>query len=88
MRSPLEELNSLMLQLERQGTRIAPEARGAYQDLALAETMLHLYAVTWAQCDPQQLPEWKLLLVPGTPDGSSLPDGTTLRVSDNQHLLV
>ncbi len=88
LRSPAEELDNLMVQLERQGTTIAPEARGGYQDFDLAGLPLRLYAITWVQFAPQAAPEWRLLLVLGTPDSCSLPDGITLRVSDNYQVLI
>ncbi len=87
LRSPAEELDNLLVQLERQGTDIAPEARGGYQDFQLGEAWLRLYAVIWAQRSPE-VAEWKLLIVLGTPDSSSLPDGMTLRVSDDRAMLV
>ncbi|NJK99603.1 MAG: DUF1822 family protein [Spirulinaceae cyanobacterium SM2_1_0] len=88
LRSPGQELDDLMVQLERRGADIAAEARGGYQDFRLVSTWLRLYAVTWAQTSPDQSSEWKLLIVLGTPDGRSLPNGSRLRVSDNQELLV
>lgn len=88
MRSPVEELDDIVAQLQRSGTEIAPQARAAYQSFTLATTRLRLYVVTWAVLSPDNVPEWKLMLVLGTPSGNSLPNGTRLRVSDDTQLLV
>jgi Protein of unknown function (DUF1822) len=92
MRSPVAELDDILSQLQRGGTRgnyeISSDARGAYQDFPLADTRLRLYVVTWAELSPENVPEWKLVLVLGTPSGESLSNGTCLRVSDDTQLLV
>jgi len=88
LRSPVEELDDIIAQLQRSGSDIAPQARGAYQTFFLGDIRLRLYVVTWAVLSPDNVPEWKLMLVLGTPSGNSLPNGTCLRVSDDTSLLV
>jgi len=88
MRSPIEELDDILIQLERTGADISTQARGAYQNLQLGDTALRLYVVTWPLLSTENVPEWKLLLILGAPSGNSLPHGTTLQVSDNTSVLV
>lgn len=88
MRSPLEELDDILTQLERSGTDIPLQARGAYQDLKLEDETLRLYAVTWSLLSPENTPLWKLLLILGGVEGRYPPHGTTLQVSDQTQVLV
>ncbi len=88
LRSPAEQLEAILTQLERGGMEISSTARAAYQDLNLAEISLRLYAVTWALLSPQSVPEWTLLLVLSALPTSTLPSGIQLRVSDLTGVLV
>lgn len=89
MRSPLQELEAIVTQLERRGTAIPTAARGACKTLNLASISLQLYVVTWPLLSTENIPEWKLLLIlGGSPSGTRLPDGTRMQVSDNVSLLV
>ncbi|OCR02321.1 hypothetical protein BCD67_20190 [Oscillatoriales cyanobacterium USR001] len=89
MRSPIEELEAIVTQLERRGTAISPAARGACKTFDLASTPLRLYALSWPLLSVENIPEWKLLLIlGGSPTGTRLPNGVTMQVSDNVSLLV
>ncbi|OKH29995.1 hypothetical protein NIES2119_31720 [[Phormidium ambiguum] IAM M-71] len=87
MRSPIEELDDILTQLARTGTEIPQQARGAYQNLNFQETCLRLYAVTWARLSSENIPEWQLILILGSPGGNSIPIGTRLQISDNTGIL-
>ena len=88
MRSPMEELDNILTQLERSGTDIPPQARGAYQDIKLGEETVRLYIVAWSLLSPENTPLWKLLLILGGLEGQHPAYGTTLRVSDQTQILV
>ncbi|HLO49037.1 MAG TPA: DUF1822 family protein [Kamptonema sp.] len=89
MRSPIEELEAIVTQLERRGTAIPTAARGGCKTLNLASISLRLYVVTWPLLSTENIPEWKLLLIlGGSPSGTRLPDGTRMQVSDNVSVLV
>lgn len=87
MRSPIEELDDILTQLSRTGTEIPQQARGAYQNLNFQETCLRLYAVTWARLSSENIPEWQLILILGSPGGNNIPIGTRLQISDNTGIL-
>jgi len=89
MRSPIEELEAIVTQLERRGTAISPTARGACKNFNLGSIPLRLYALSWPLLSTENIPEWKLLLIlGGLPTGNRLPDGVKIQVSDNDRLLV
>ena len=89
MRSPIEELEAIVTQLERRGTAISAAARGACKTLNLASISLRLYALSWPMLSTENIPEWKLLLIlGGSPSGTRLPEGTKMQVSDNMSVLV
>jgi len=88
MRSPIEEFQSIIMQLQQQDIEIPVQARGAYQDFFLTGIPLRLYAVTWhllSESDPHL---WTLLLVLGTASHQTLPGHLKLRVSDQTGVLV
>lgn len=85
---PTEELHGILRQLANTGVEIPATARGAYQDLRLAEIQARLYALTWPFLSPENTPEWMLLLVLGPQSGNTLPHGIRLRVSDSSGILV
>jgi Protein of unknown function (DUF1822) len=88
MRSPVEEFEVIVSQLESRGLEIPSQGRGAYQDLLIAGISLRLYAVTWhlvSETDPHL---WTLLLVLGTSSLQGLPYNLKLRVSDQTGILV
>jgi hypothetical protein len=88
LRSPTQELEVILKQLERNGTKISPVARGAYQDFKLAENSLRLYAVTWSRFLPENIPAWTLLLILGTTPGTSLSGCVKLILSDEAGVLL
>ncbi|MEA5504698.1 DUF1822 family protein [Halotia wernerae UHCC 0503] len=87
-RSPIEEFQAIINQLQHRGLEIPSQARGAYQDLLLAGIPLRLYAVTWhllSECDSRL---WTLLLILGTTSQDTLPNHLKLRVSDQTRVLL
>jgi Protein of unknown function (DUF1822) len=88
LRSTTEELDTILVQLERMGMSIAPQARGVYQNLRLADVSMRLYVVTWEILTDLDAPEWSLLLILNGQQEAKLPPGTTLRVCDNTGILV
>lgn len=85
---PTEEFEAIIAGLKSTGMEIPPDARGAYQELKLAEIPLRLYAVTWPLLSQGNIPEWTLLLVLGTQSDTDLPHGLKLQVSDQTSVLV
>jgi|SRR5919199_2416810 hypothetical protein len=82
LRSPTQELEVILEQLERGGSKIPLVARGAYSDFKLAENSLRLYAVTWPRLSPENLPAWSLLLILGATPATSLLCSVKLLLSD------
>jgi hypothetical protein len=88
LRSPIQELEVILKQLERSGNSVPVIARGAYQDLTLAEHSLRLYAITWPRLSPENIPAWTLLLILGVTPGTTLPYGVKLRLNDDNDVLL
>jgi hypothetical protein len=88
MRSPIEEFQAIIHQLQHQGLEIPSQARGAYQDLLLAGISLRLYAVTWHLLSEHDSHLWTLLLILGTTAQDTLPNHLKLRVSDQSSVLL
>jgi hypothetical protein len=88
LRSPTQELEVMLKQLERTGATIPPVARGAYADFQLAENSLRLYAVTWPRLVPKNIQAWTFLLILGATPGTSLSCGVKLLVSDETKVLL
>ncbi|MBE9198881.1 MULTISPECIES: DUF1822 family protein [unclassified Nodularia (in: cyanobacteria)] len=88
MRSPTEEFEEIIHQLQHRGLEIPSQARGAYQDLLLAGIPLRLYAVTWHLLSESDSHLWTLLLVLGTTSQNTLPSHLKLRVSDQTSVLL
>lgn len=87
-RSPGEEFEAILHQLERTGLRLPTEARGAYRDWIMANIPLRLYAVVGNAIPVEATPEWSLLLVLGAQPRANLPQGITLEISDPTGVLV
>jgi hypothetical protein len=89
LRSPTQEITSIIHQLKQSGLTISDTACGAYQDIQLADVALRLYAITWpfAAID-DGAPQWYLLLLLSGQKGIQLPHGITLSVRDETHVLV
>ncbi|WP_414529441.1 DUF1822 family protein [Nodularia chucula] len=88
MRSPTEEFQTIVNQLQHRGLEIPSQARGAYQDLLLAGIPLRLYAMTWHLLSETDSHLWTLLLVLGTTSQNTLPSHLKLRVSDQTSVLL
>ncbi|MBE9116059.1 DUF1822 family protein [Lusitaniella coriacea LEGE 07157] len=92
MRSSVDELDRLLGEIQRSGMRgiceMSVNARGGFRDFVVGDVQLRLYAVTWDAIAPDNVPEWQLLLVLGTPSGEKLPDGTRLTVRDDTQILL
>ena len=85
--SPAEEMEAIIAQLRDSGMDLPVEARGAYRDFSVSENYLRLYAVTWAIEEPEELPEWTLLIVLGAQPEHQLPQGLRLQVKEQNTLL-
>jgi hypothetical protein len=88
LRSPVQELDTMLNEIQQQGSEITSQAHAAFRDINVGTTPLRLYVVTWADFPADATPEWQLILILGTPSGLSLPDSTCLRVSDDSNLLL
>ncbi|MBD2495822.1 DUF1822 family protein [Nostoc sp. FACHB-280] len=88
MRSPTEEFQSIMTQLQQRHIEIPVQARGAYQDFLLTGVPLRLYAVTWHLLSESEPHLWTLLLILGTASHQNLPGDLKLRVSDQTGILL
>jgi Protein of unknown function (DUF1822) len=88
LRSPSQNITSIMHQLKQSGLAIPDTSRGAYQDIQLTDRALRLYAVTWSFTALDSTPQWYLLLLLSAPLGAELPSGITLSVRDETSVLV
>jgi len=87
-RSPVEEVEALLRQLERQGMVLPAQLGIAYREWSMNSIPLRLYAVTGVISEPNQSPEWMLLLLLGTQPNAMLPVNTTLLVQTETEVLV
>lgn len=88
IRSPVEQLENILQELQPAGVTIPPTARGAYTDLQQTVGLpFRLYALTWTLYEPRP-PEWTLFLFLGPAPGEQLPPGTRLIVRDATTILV
>ena len=85
---PTEEFEGIIRQLANTGIEIPNTARGAYQNIQIADIAARIYALTWPLLSPENTPEWTLLLVLGSGNNTTLPDSIKLRVSDQSGILV
>lgn len=81
MRSPLQELEFIVAELEPQGVTIPPRARAGYTEIQVAAVPLRLYTLVWSVFEGET-PEWSLLVFLGPAPGEMLPPGLTLRIRD------
>ncbi|MBW4549541.1 MAG: DUF1822 family protein [Aphanocapsa sp. GSE-SYN-MK-11-07L] len=88
LRSPTQELEIILAQLQRTEVDIPAAARSAYQNLELAGSHLRLYAVTWPIVAAETVPRWFLLLILAGQSGGTLAAGTKLLLSDRTGVLV
>ena len=88
LRSPKEELETIVSEVERLHVKVPPSAKAAYQDFHLGDRHLRLYATVWADGHLSENPEWSLLLVIGCQASNEIPHGVRMRVRDQQQVLV
>ena len=88
LRSPTQELNVLLQQLERTGKAIPPIARGGYADFMLGNNALRLYAITWSLISPDNLPAWTLLLILGATPGTTISQPIQFFLRDLNSILI
>ncbi|MEH1765581.1 MAG: DUF1822 family protein [Nostoc sp.] len=88
MRSPTQEFQAIITQLQHRGVEIPSQSRGAYHDFLLAGIPLRLYAVTWHILSESDTHLWTLLLVLGTASHDALPSHLKMRVSDQTSILL
>ncbi|MEA5476756.1 DUF1822 family protein [Pseudanabaena galeata UHCC 0370] len=87
-RSPLSELETILTAIERTGMRLPSNARAAYQDFALGEYPLRLYAVIGSEQENDGAIAWSLLTILGKATDRDLPVDLILRISDITGVLV
>ena len=85
--SPAAEFEAIVTQLRASGEDIPEAAAGAYQDLAIANQSLRLFAIAWTIEEISGTPEWSLLLVLGARPDSYLPQGAKLKIAEGNTLL-
>ncbi|NJK28597.1 MAG: DUF1822 family protein [Coleofasciculaceae cyanobacterium SM2_3_26] len=89
LRSPVEEFEDILNQLQRSNTVVPDSVRGAYRDLGfLNSSYLRLYALTWMLDAGNPDGDWTLLLVLGAPSRGAVPQDVQLRMSDRQDVLI
>ncbi|NEQ32693.1 MAG: DUF1822 family protein [Leptolyngbya sp. SIO4C5] len=88
LRSPTEEFETILSDLETNDIAVPSRARAAFTDLQLGGLLLRLYALTWTIYDDPSQPEWSLMLFLGSASEDPLPVGTVLQVRDQETLLA
>ncbi len=87
MRSPTQELETILGDLEPEGVTVPTRARSAYTELRVADISLRLYALVWSVFDGSA-PEWSLLVLLGPAPGEILPPGLALRIREGDAVLA
>lgn len=87
LRSPTQELETILAEIEPQGVTIPVRARAAYTEVQVAGTPLRLYALIWNVFETET-PEWSLLVFLGPSPGDRLPPGLILRICDADSVLT
>ncbi|MEM0978679.1 MAG: DUF1822 family protein [Cyanobacteria bacterium P01_H01_bin.58] len=87
LRSPTQELELLLQDIEPQGLSIPSRARAAFTEVTIAAVPLRLYALIWSVL-ADATPEWSLLVFLGPSPGEVLPSGLRLCIRDEQSVLV
>jgi hypothetical protein len=99
--TPEQTLTQILQTIANQGIILPPTHQSAYQDLAIGDPALRVYATIGAMPNqasigamPNQasigaMPnqEWSLLIVLGTQSGTALPVNLQLSISDGQNIL-
>lgn len=78
--SPVAEFEAVLAQLRASGEEIPVDAGGVYRDLTIGNYALRLFAITWEEAEPEDVPEWNLLVVLGARVGSYLPANLKLEI--------
>ena len=87
LRSPTQELETILSEIEPQGVTIPSRARAAYTEIQVADVPLRLYALIWNVFEGE-IPEWSLLVFLGPSPGNQLPPGLILRICDADAVLT
>lgn len=87
LRSPTQELETILAEIEPQGVTIPDRARAAYTEIQVAGVPLRLYALIWTVFE-RSTPEWSLFVFLGPSPGSELPPGLALRIRDADTVLT
>ena len=87
MRSPTQELDNILSELEPQGLTIPDHSHSGYTDLQVASVSLRLYVLVWSLTDSAS-PEWCLIVFLGPSSDTPMPSGLTLRMYDADSLLA
>lgn len=86
-RSPVEEFETIKLQLQAQ-VAIPAVARCGHHNFLLAGNPLRIYAVAWNSSTENNPNMWSLLLILGAPTPNTLPNNLKFRVSDQTGILI
>lgn len=87
MRSPTQELETILTELEPLGISVPARMRAAFTEIQVAAVPLRLYALVWSVLE-SATPEWSLLVFLGPSPGEMLPSGITLRLRDADTVLT
>ncbi|MEO1297160.1 MAG: DUF1822 family protein, partial [Cyanobacteria bacterium J06636_16] len=87
LRSPTQELETILSEIEPQGVTIPQRARAAYTEVQVAGMPLRLYVLAWNVFEGGT-PEWSLLVFLGPVPGDQLPSGLALRICDADSVLT
>jgi hypothetical protein len=87
MRSPAQELEVILEEVEPLGLTVPPRARAGYTEQAIAGIPLRIYALTWSLVEGAG-PEWSLTLFVGPIPNETLPPGLELRIRDSEGVIA
>jgi hypothetical protein len=87
LRSPAQELEVILSEVEPLGLAVPPRARAGYTEQAIAGIPLRIYALTWSLVDDAG-PEWSLTLFVGPIPNETLPPGLELCIRDSDGVLA
>ena len=87
MRSPAQELEVILTEVEPLGLTVPPRARAGYTEQAIAGIPLRIYALTWSLVEASG-PEWSLTLFVGPIPNETLPPGLELRIRDSEGVIA
>jgi hypothetical protein len=84
-----DQLDRVMTDLiDRGDIELPPQIGHAYQEIPFKTTTLRLYALVWELPNAEDIPEWMLLVILGTPTGTQLPTEVRLQIRDATQLLA